>query len=571
MIDPILRSLMLIIAATALIAVNLFAVRSIGRIWFDRGATIMPFKVVGADQVLGPAMASLLQARLREIQRQLQQVQLGFVQSEASSPACPAPPQPVGAGDQHEDGKPSAPLPVIRLVSAPVPTALFEPLDLTMSVGGVDVGSILGWMQRTVVRPRVVQFTVSFSNGEAIVAGDLAPLTGRKGGVWLETKQVSPPQIADLLAHQLIATSSNDDNLAALVPENFQKLTRTLGTIADLNRRAAQGASVRKEFAEQLPDLVALTRAAPRWLDLLYFAASVAESAGDNSQALIIYQRLLIELSRTGANPGRSASITSAEVEAKLKDLRTAPPTGFFDDLAPRLLSVTGHFEVGSSEPVRMFGTVTASASNDIEFGIAFWSLHRGSLVPLLRKMRETDPQRFYGIIGDGAPDMDSLLACDPRAADDFVAKAVHDGHLHPEWQARFGRLGADPEFQKVQVLTLEPFFRRAIRQADQWGLRSEQALAQMFDMVFFRGALSRKAADKVTGRIAQIRADEHREPDERERMKLIAEAVAEISPPSIPLARMRALYFADPSKSNRPGLPSLEELGISQKAFRLM
>jgi hypothetical protein len=74
MIDAVLRFVTFLMVAAALLAVNLFVVRSIGKIWFERGATIMPFKIIGGDQVDGPAMATLLEARFGELQRQLKEV-----------------------------------------------------------------------------------------------------------------------------------------------------------------------------------------------------------------------------------------------------------------------------------------------------------------------------------------------------------------------------------------------------------------------------------------------------------------------------------------------------------------
>ena len=459
MVDTALRFLTLLIVAAALLVVNVFAVRSIGKIWFDKGATIMPFKIVGGNEVDGPAMAMLLQARFAELQRQLKHVQLGLTQPVPEPPSCAGVPGKINSEENDEDGKPPAPIPIIQLVSARGSTALFEPMDLSMSVGGVGIGGLLGWMQRTVISPRVIQFTASFASGEAVVAGDIAPLTGKEGSVWLETKQVTPPQIADLLAHKLIAASADDDNLAALSAENFQKLTSALIAVAELNQRAARGASVGKEFSAQLPGLMDLAQAAPHWLDLLYFVASVAESAGDNSRALIVYERLRTELSRPSSSADQKTSVSYEQVDLKVKDLRSAPPTGFFDEVAPRILSATALFEFGSTEPARMYGSVIASRPDppDITFGFAFWSLRRGSLAPLLRRMRQTDPQRFYEIVGPGAEEIDSLLSCDANAAEAFIVQTVRDHHLDTDWRDRFARLGADPKFQKCRWPRLNP------------------------------------------------------------------------------------------------------------------
>jgi hypothetical protein len=427
-------------------------------------------------------------------------------------------------------------------------------------------------MQRTVLSSGVIQFTASFASGEAVVAGDITPLTGKEGTVWLETKQVTPPQIADLLAHKLIAASAHDDNLAALSPENFQQLTRALNAVTELNQRAARDASVGKELSAQLPDLMDLVQVAPHWLDLLYFVASVAKNAGDNSRALIFYERLRTELSRRSASADQKTPISYEQADLEVKNLRFAPPTGFFDELAPQILSVTAQFEFGSTEPAQMYGRVSARSS-DITFGIGFWSLRRGNLAPLLRRMRETNPQRFYETVGPGAEEIDSLLGCDPNAAKAFIAQTVRDDHLDTDWRFRFLQLGAEWEFQKVQVATLEPLFRDAIHLADQLGLRSEQGLAQTFDSVFFRGRIPKNARDAIETQIQKFREEQRREPDEHDRMKLIAGVLADSLPANLssPFNRLRILYFADPTKSNKEGFPSLEKLGLRQEPFRNM
>jgi hypothetical protein len=422
----------------------------------------------------------------------------------------------------------------------------------------------------------MIQFTASFASGEAVVAGDIAPLSRKEGTVWLETKEVTPPQIADLLAHKLIAASADDDNLAALSPEDFQKLTRALSAVNELNQRAARGAPVARELSAQLPDLMDLAQVAPRWPGLLYFAASVAESAGDNSRALILYERLRTELSRPSASADQKKSVGYEQVDSKVQDLRSAPPTGFFVEVAPRILSATGLFEFGPRGYEQMYGTAVASSGadiSDITFGVASWSLRRGSLAPLLRRMRETNPQRFYEIVGLGAEEIDSVLGCDAKAAEVFIAHTVRDRRLDTDWQSRFRRLGAEPEFQKVQVATLGPFFRAAIGLADQFKLRSEQGLAQMFDWVFIRGPrIPKKTSDAIEAQIQKFREEQRREPDEQDRMKLIAGVLADSLPANLPgveSVRLRIRYFEDPMKSNKAGFPSLEELGVRKEAFR--
>ena len=170
--------------------------------------------------------------------------------------------------------------------------------------------------------------------------------------------------------------------------------------------------------------------------------------------------------------------------------------------------------------------------------------------------MRETNPQRFYEIVGLGAEEIDSVLGCDAKAAEAFIAHTVRDRRLDTDWRSRFRQLGAEPEFQKVQVATLTPFFRAAIGLADQFRLRSEQGLAQMFDWVFIRGPrIPKKPSDEIEEQIQKFREEQRREPDEQDRMKLIAGVLADSLPANLPgleSVRSRIRYFGDPMKKQQ-------------------
>jgi hypothetical protein len=47
-----------------------------------------------------------------------------------------------------------------------IPTAVFQPVNIDVKVGGVEVGGVFAWLQRTVVKPKTLTFTVYIGDAE---------------------------------------------------------------------------------------------------------------------------------------------------------------------------------------------------------------------------------------------------------------------------------------------------------------------------------------------------------------------------------------------------------------------
>jgi hypothetical protein len=196
--------------------------------------------------------------------------------------------------------------------------------------------------------------------------------------------------------------------------------------------------------------------------------------------------------------------------------------------LEKKVLAITGAFEG------RGFTNLAGDFDGQgISFGVLQWNFGQGSLPPVLKQMHERDPGRFQEILG---PDTDRFLALlnADRAAQLTFAREINDSHhrVVEPWRTRFVRLGEHPPFQDVQVTFADRLFRKATTLARDFALRTERAVALMFDIVVQNGSVS----PSTRSRIMQARADRERElgrpPTEREFLEIIAVKRAEAAKP---------------------------------------
>jgi len=261
-------------------------------------------------------------------------------------------------------------------------------------------------------------------------------------------------------------------------------------------------------------------------------------------------------------------------VAAKIKELRTALPEGFLTGLGRRIIALTGLFEFGSDSPEKLFGTVLGDPrGDDISFGVASWNFRTGTLAPLLLEFQRTDPRRFGELLAEGASEIDAVLAGDRDAGLAFARRIQENKFKIAEpWRSRFEALGPEPKFQDVQVRTLEPFFRRAVALADEYGLRSERGLALCFNVIFVQGGVRGKARDQINAAFTAFAQEHRREPGEVERMRILANAVTEswrMSRDFIRVIRARYLLIANGSGPGPRGAIDLNERGIGLADFR--
>jgi hypothetical protein len=246
-----------------------------------------------ANEEVGQALALMLQSRLESLANDLRDAQAGLATSAPSSPGQVA-------VDRVAD---------VRLWTQDVAlhAGLLQPVDMKLSVGGVDVGGVIPWLQRRLSNRRTLHFTVYSHGDEAQMFGSLLPLRLDGTGVRLVVKGIdgkTPPLdlIVDRLAHEIVRQRLAQDlsnNVQLLHPQEFFTLAGVLVEAAASNRRAVLGGHVQEEFAELLPRITALSDDVPGWPELGYFAAWIADKARNPAAAIKYYSQVIPLLDAT--------------------------------------------------------------------------------------------------------------------------------------------------------------------------------------------------------------------------------------------------------------------------------
>src|SRR5262249_33696598 len=143
----------------------------------------------GTDQ-LGTALAQMLQADLesRASGFQSAQQELALTSSPNSKATGASSPdaQPIEVVGNVRGWTPDIPLKIFLL--KPLNTSLLQPVDMKLSVGGMDVGGILPWLQRRISRKRTLHFTLYSHGNDTEVFGSTAALRISGPGIRLLVK-----------------------------------------------------------------------------------------------------------------------------------------------------------------------------------------------------------------------------------------------------------------------------------------------------------------------------------------------------------------------------------------------
>jgi len=242
------------------------------------------------NEDIGGALALMLQMRLESLAAELRDAQAGLTTS-----SMPSSPEAAIArvGD-------------VRLWTQDVAlrTGLLTPVEMKLSVGGVDVGGVIPWLQRRLSNRRTLHFTLYSHGNQAQVFGSVNALRLDSEGVRLVVKgddgrAPAFDAIVDQLAHEIIRRKLAQDpanRVALLRPEEFVTLTTVLVAAAGSNQRSLRGRPAQNEFADLLPSITGLSNQVPDWPELGYFAAWIADKARDTSTATTYYQRVVSQL-----------------------------------------------------------------------------------------------------------------------------------------------------------------------------------------------------------------------------------------------------------------------------------
>ncbi|HVP39025.1 MAG TPA: C1 family peptidase [Candidatus Saccharimonadales bacterium] len=324
MFDDTIRVTFLILVGLALTVAMIWYLGFLHREIRGTGQVVIdPFTVIDPsgkpNDELGKALAQLLQAHLQSLVRELGDAQAGFTK-DVQTPAM-------------VQGAPAGQVGDVRLWTQPVAlhADLFQPINLKLSVGGVDVGGILPWLQQRLSSRRTLHFTLCPQAGQAQVLGSLDALKLPDAAVRLSVKgsdgnAPTPDAVVDALAHEIVhryLARDTTNRLEILDPEEFTSLADVLVSVAQANRKSLRGRPAQGEYAALIPAITALADKVPDWPELVYLAARIADSGKDSLKALTYYRRVQPNLQ----DPKQRE--LAAWVTARIADLSpSAPPAG---------------------------------------------------------------------------------------------------------------------------------------------------------------------------------------------------------------------------------------------------
>jgi hypothetical protein len=274
------------------------------------------------DDELGMALAQMLQARLSSLAGELRDAQAGLTTDVHASAL--------------KDARSVALVGDVRLWTQTVAlqTGLLQPVDVKLSVAGVDVGGLVPWMQRWLTSRRTLHFTIYFHSDGVEIFGSVRALRLPDDALRLtvsgaEAKAPSLVTIVDQLAHEILRrylAQDKTNRIELLDSAEFISLADVLVNAAQINRMAIRGRPTSDEFAKLVKPAAALADKVPNWPELGYLAARIADSGRDSANALLYYRRVLPQFE--DANKIELIALVNGRISALTQELEPSTATG---------------------------------------------------------------------------------------------------------------------------------------------------------------------------------------------------------------------------------------------------
>jgi len=206
------------------------------------------------------------------------------------------------------------------------------------------------------------------------------------------------------------------------------------------------------------------------------------------------------------------------------------PPSIINEDLSYRCLALTGTFETSQPPPDCFAGITGDFDGQAISFGALQWNLGQRSLQPLLIKMDEQHPAKMEAIFAERYSELREVLNAPQDEQMDW-GRSLQDPNRHvlnEPWRGLFKSLGRNKEFQHLQVQAAERLYDAAQDLAGEYNLKSERAVALMFDIKVQNGSIYSYVKEQILRDFDQLPDDA----GEEERLVIVANRRAEASNP---------------------------------------
>jgi hypothetical protein len=217
------------------------------------------------------------------------------------------------------------------------------------------------------------------------------------------------------------------------------------------------------------------------------------------------------------------------------------------ESLAYRSLALTGAFETDTGPPGCFAGLSGDFDQQGLSFGVCQWNLGQGSLQPLLTAMDRGHAVVVDEVFGPHAAELRAMLASS-RDEQLAWAQSIQNPRsvVVEPWRGLFKSLGRRPEFQAVEVDAAGRMYQQALAWCRTYGVRSERAVALMFDIRVQNGSISDTTRAQIE-RDFQAIGSADPEAAEVERLRVIATRRAEAANPKwVADVRTRKLTIAN-------------------------
>lgn len=214
-----------------------------------------------------------------------------------------------------------------------------------------------------------------------------------------------------------------------------------------------------------------------------------------------------------------------------------------------RCLALTGAFETGAPIP-ECFAAVSGDFDGQgMSFGALQWNLGQGTLQPLLKEMDRAYSDILKEIFDNHYPVLRAML--EARRDEQLAwARSIQDPKrfvLVEPWRGLFKTLGRREKFQNLQVKHAGQLYQSAIALCRVYRVRSERAVALMFDIKVQNGSISELVRAQIEQDFEQLERSGDRDHKEVARLRIIANRRAEAAHPRwVEDVRARKLTIAN-------------------------
>ncbi len=170
-----------------------------------------------------------------------------------------------------------------------------------------------------------------------------------------------------------------------------------------------------------------------------------------------------------------------------------AAPAMLQQPLVYRCLALTGTFETATGPPDCFAGVAGDFDGQGMSFGVLQWNLGKGTLQPLLAEIDRTQAVLTRRIFDAHYPELQAMLGVD-RDEQLVWVRSIQNPQtfqLVEPWRGMFKTLGRTPEFQAIEMKYAQQLFSDANTLCGVYGVRSQRAIALMFDIKVQNGSIN--------------------------------------------------------------------------------